>query len=159
MGAIAISATCVSDWLLKKYDSPKEGVRKRIIPFWITIFCVHFIADFFQPGKHDGINTSLATISIFFGTLFLLIFYAWDKYYDAKLPFLTPLGRNALLIFMLQGIYILIYQFLWGSAISFRTQFPGLLGNFIGMLVFVVPIALLIIIAWIFDKLKIYIKF
>ncbi|MHA1453149.1 MAG: hypothetical protein ACTSRD_09835 [Promethearchaeota archaeon] len=159
MAAIAISATCVSDWLLKKYESPIEGAKKRIIPFWIIIFCLHFIVDFFQPGKHMGINTSLATISIFFGTLFLLIFYAWDKYYDAKLPFLTPLGRNALLMFALQGIYISIYDFIWGSAYSFRSQFPGLLGDFYGMLIFVLPIALLILIGWILDKLKVYIKF
>ena len=159
MAAIAISATCVSDWLLKKFKSPIEGAKKRIIPFWISIFCLHFIVDAFQPGKHMGINTSLATISIFFATLFLLIFFAWDRYYDTMLPFLTPLGRNALLMFALQGIYIFIYAYIWGSAYSFRMQFPGLLGDFYGMLIFVLPIALLILIAWILDKLKLYIKF
>jgi len=159
MGAIAISATCVSDWLLQKYDSPIEGAKKRVIPFWICIFCVHFIADFFQPAKHDGINTSLASISIFFGTLFLLIFFAWDRYYNAKLPFLTPFGRNALLVFALQEIHLIPYSYIWENVVEFRTQFPGLLGNFIGMLLFVLPIALLMFIAWILDKMKLYVKF
>jgi hypothetical protein len=159
MGAIAISATCISDWLLKKYNDPKDGVKNRIIPYWIIVFCLHFITDFFQPGNHDGINTSLATISIFFGTLFLLIFYAWDTYFNIKLVFLTPLGRNSLLLFLLQTVYLLIYQFTWYDIRDFRTQFPGMLGNFLGMLVFVVPIGFLIFVAWILDKLKIYIKF
>jgi hypothetical protein len=159
MAAIAVSATCISDWLLKKYESPIDGVKKRIIPYWLGIFGLHFVVDFFQAGRHNGINTSLATISIFFGTLFLLIFYAWDKYYDAKLVFLTPLGRNALLIFAIQSIYLVLYEYLWGSAYNFRTQFPGSLGDFLGMVIFVVPIAFLIFIAWILDKLKIYIKF
>jgi hypothetical protein len=160
MGAIAVSATCISDWLLKKYDDPKEGIKKRIIPFAIITFCVHFIVDFFQPAEHlDGINVSLATSSIFICIFLLLTHYLFDKYFDVKIPFLTPLGRNALLMFTIQGIYLAIYGYFWPGIVAFRLNFPGILGNAVGVCLFVGPIALLTFIGWILDKFNIYIKF
>jgi len=159
MGAIAISATCVSDWLLIQYEDPIQGIRKRIIPFTIIIFCFHFLVDFFQPAEHSGINASLASVSIFIAIYLFLAHYAFDKYFNVKIPFLTPLGRNALLMFILQGIYLFIYGIFWSNALEFRAQFPGLVGNFLGICLFIGPIALLIVIAWILDRLKLYLKF
>ncbi|MBN2157043.1 MAG: hypothetical protein JW776_13450 [Candidatus Lokiarchaeota archaeon] len=159
MTAIAISATCVSDWLLKSYPTQLDGIKKRILPYWVFILCFHFVVDFLQPARHDGITASLAALSIFFAIFFLIMFYAWDTYFDAKMPFLTPLGRNALLMFLLQGIYLFFYGFFWFNAYDFRRRFPGLLGNAIGLGLFFVPIALLICIAWVLDRFKIYLKF
>jgi hypothetical protein len=104
-----------------------------------------------------------------FSTLLVLIFYSLEFFYKFKIPFLTHIGRNALFLFLFQGIFTITYPDLigWNSAHVFRSQMASLLGvgdlmhplvNLAGLIVFILPMLLMYLVAWLFDKFNIHIR-
>jgi hypothetical protein len=167
MGAIAIAASCVWDWMNIDPDNQKEGMKKRVIPFFLIAGILHFIVDFFQPGDHHGINTSISLLAIAFSTLLVVVFFSLEFFFNFKIPFLTHLGRNALFLFLFQGTFTIPYGMIWDNAYNFRTSMAGLIGvvdlthpfvNLMGLLAFIIPIMLSYFIAWLFDKLNWHIR-
>ncbi|MHA1111947.1 MAG: hypothetical protein ACTSRE_12640 [Promethearchaeota archaeon] len=169
MGAIAIAATCVWDWMNIEPSDQKIGMRKRVIPFFLIAGVLHFVVDFFQTADHHGINVSIGLLSLAFSTLLVLIFYSFEFFFKFKIPFLTHLGRNALFLFLFQGIFTITYPliFEWNSALAFRTDMSVFLGiadlthpliDLLCLLAFLVPILIIYFVGWLFDKLNWHIR-
>ena len=167
MSAIAIAATCVWDWMNMDPNDHKIGLKKRVIPLVFITGVSHFVIDFFQTADHHGTNVSISLLSIAFSTLLVLVFYSLEFFFKFKVPFLTHLGRNALFLFLFQGIFTVTYPIIWGDAFTFRTQMAGLFGvvdlshplvNLMALIAFLVPILVMYFVAWFMDKYHLYIK-
>jgi len=167
MGAIAIVASCVWDWMQKDPNDQKIGMKKRVLPLMIITGVLHFIVDFFQTAEHHGINVSLGLLSIAFSSLLVVIFFSLENYFNFKIPPLTHIGRNALFLFLFQGIFTLTYPEIWGGALEFRTQMATLFGlsdltlplvDLMAIIVFLAPMLVMYLVAWLFDRYHIYIK-
>jgi hypothetical protein len=167
MGAIAIAATCVWDWMNLDPSDQLVGMKKRVIPFFLIAGVLHFAVDFFQPADHHGINVSISLLALAFSTLLVLVFFSLEYFFKFKISFLTHLGRNALFLFLFQGTFTVPYGMIWGNALNFRTSMSNLFGvadlthpliNLMGLLAFIIPIMLTYLIAWLFDKFNIHIR-
>ena len=167
MGAIAIAASCVWDWMNMDPTDQKVGMRKRVIPLLFISGVLHFIIDFFQTAEHHGINLSIGLLAFAFCCLLVVAFFSLENYFKFKVPFLTHLGRNALFLFLFQGIFTLTYPEIWGSALEFRTQMATLFGglplthplvDLMAVIIFLAPMLVMYLVAWIFDRYNIHIR-
>jgi len=167
MIAIAIAATCVWDWMNIDPNDQKIGMKKRVIPFFLIAGVLHFVVDFFQPADHHGTNFSISLLALAFSTLLVVVFFSLENFFKFKIPFLTHLGRNALFLFLFQGIFTIPYGMIWDNAFNFRTDIASIIGvadlghpfvNLMGLSAFIVPILLSYFIAWLFDKFNWHIR-
>ncbi|MBN2157042.1 MAG: hypothetical protein JW776_13445 [Candidatus Lokiarchaeota archaeon] len=167
MGAIAITATCIWDWMQMDPNDQIIGFKKRVIPIMLITGLLHFIVDFFQTAEHHGINLSLGLLAIAFSCLLVIVFFSLEFFYKYKIPPLTHIGRNALFLFLFQGIFTLTYPEIWGDALAFRTQMASLFGvaelthplvDLMGLIAFLVPMLIMYLVAWLMDRYHIYIK-
>ncbi|MCP4764339.1 MAG: hypothetical protein GY870_21375 [archaeon] len=156
--AIAISATCVWDWINMDPKDGKIGMKERVVKFALLMLVLAFIIDFLQPAAHRGTNTALVCLTVGATSSFCTIFYAFENYYDIDIPILSALGRNALFLYLMQGIYTIPYDAL-GLNAEWVWSFGITAGKIIGLLLCIIPIAILICIAVLMDKKKIYFKF
>jgi hypothetical protein len=164
---VAITGTCVWDWFKLNPEKPQEGTRKRLIPLMSITYIGQFIIDFFQTGDSRGMNPSVIFLGIALSTAFFMLAHAIGVYYKFNLPIFSYLGKNALFLVSLQGVIMIIYGLIWpGAGQDFRNTvsqwfhvYPThALVNFAGILVFVIPLALIILIAWTLERMNIHIK-
>ncbi len=167
MIAIAIVASCVWDWMNMDPNDQKVGMKKRVIPLLFISGVLHFVIDFFQTAEHHGINLSLGLLSIAFCSLLVVVFFSLENFFKFKVPFLTHLGRNALFLFLFQGIFTLTYPEIWGDALTFRTQMATLFGgiplthplvDLMAVVIFMLPMIIMYLVAWLFDRYNIHIR-
>ena len=151
--AIAIAATCFSQWYRLDPQDPKVGFKKRILPA-ATIFIIAFYCfDWIQPAEHHDATTSLALLAIAASGFLIAVFYGFELM-KFKVPVLSEMGRNMLFLFIFAFIFDIIIGLLMDSSRDFFASNP-----LITMLLFgVLPIAIEAGIAMLFARLKWIIK-
>ena len=147
---ITIMATCTYDWWYNLNDqekNPEAGIKKRVLPVAISSYVVCYILNYVQPADHTDATTSLALMAIGTSQFVCFIFYSFEKV-GVKIPFLTALGRNVLLM-----VLIVAVQGEWLGLIPVNNAIVALL--WVGIL----PIVVCTAIAWILHRYKLYLRF
>jgi hypothetical protein len=157
---IAISATCVWDWMNLDPKEPNVGIKQRVLKFASLMFIVAFLYDFIEPANHHGTNLVLCCLAIGTGTFMCIILYTFERYFTFKVPVISELGRNAILLYLLQSAFTLPYDEIFpDNAVSFWGMFPLPWGRIVGLLLAVLPIAGLMAFAVLLDRKNIHFKF
>lgn len=102
--AIAIAGTCFCQWYKMDLNDPNVGFKKRILPAATISIVVFYLFDWIQPAEHHDATTSIALLAIGASGFLIAIFYSFEKM-DFKVPVLSEMGRNLLLLFILAFIF------------------------------------------------------
>ncbi|MHA1679642.1 MAG: hypothetical protein ACTSUE_01455, partial [Promethearchaeota archaeon] len=153
-GAIAIAGSCFWDWFDR--EKPVESIKKRHIPIAVYSIILCFIVMWFIPFEHHDLTVSQDLLAIASGFFLLILFFSFEYIFKYKLPLLTELGRNPLILYIsgiiagevfgLIGIYDLLAdantgQFAW-----------------VGLILCATSVAIVGFIGWILNKNKIYLR-
>lgn len=148
--AIAIAATCFWDWFDK--DKPAESIKKRHLPFATYSLITCFIVVWFIPFEHHDLTISQDLLAIGAGYFLLILFFCFEVVFKYKIPLLTALGRNALILYA----FGLVIDIIWGVAGVYDIINPEL--AWLGLVVIVATIAIIGTIGWALNKGKIYLR-
>ncbi|MBN2157112.1 MAG: hypothetical protein JW776_13795 [Candidatus Lokiarchaeota archaeon] len=156
---IGIIAAGVAGWIFKPDGTIKEeGWKKQVLPLAIGFMVLSYLSWFINWADHHKVNMSLATMAIGFSSLMIFTFYAMGQR-NFKIPLLTPLGKNMLLVFLLSMI---INEVIYKDMILISFNLIGLptwYGPLLDMLlVGIIPTILMWAIVWPLDKFNIIIK-
>jgi len=121
--AIAIAATSFSQWLKMDPKNPDVGFKRRILPASTIAIIAFYCFDWIQPAEHHDATTSLALLAIGASGFLITIFYGFDKL-NFKVPLLSEMGKNMLLLFILAFVWDLIIGIVVDSARDFLLNFP-----------------------------------
>ncbi len=105
--AIAVAATCFSQWFKIDPENPDIGFKKRILPVATIMIIAFYCFDWIQPAEHHDATTSLALFAIAASGFLMAVFYGFEKL-KFKVPVLSEMGRNMLLLFILSFLWDLI---------------------------------------------------
>jgi hypothetical protein len=151
--AIAIVATCFSQWYKMDPDDPNVGFKKRILPV-STIFIVGFyLLNWIQPAEHHDATTSLALFTISVAGCPIAVFYSFDNM-NFKIPILSEMGRNMLLLFIIAFAFDQYAGILVHNYRDLFIVYPILSMIFFG----IIPIAAEALIAYSLARSRIIIK-
>ncbi len=148
--AIAIAGTCFSQWYKLDSNDPNVGFKKRILPVATIFIIIFYCLDWIQPAEHHDATTSLAFLAIAASGFLIAVFYGFEKL-KFKVPVLSEMGKNMLLLFILA----FIFDFTIGL---FETEIRVANPLIVMLLVGVVPIAIEAGIAMLLAKWNIKIK-
>lgn len=151
--AIAIVATCFSQWYKTDPNDPIVGFKKRILPGATIAIVAFYCLDWIQPAEHHDVTTSLALLAIATSGFMISVFYFFDTI-GFKLPVLSAMGKNMLLLFILAFIIDLYVGILADNFKGLLLAFPVLALLLVGIL----PILFEVAIALVLDKKNIKIK-
>ncbi|QEE16101.1 DUF5009 domain-containing protein [Promethearchaeum syntrophicum] len=150
--AIGLVASAFTLWFLNpKGEINEEGIKKNVLPLTVAFLISSYLLDFIQWSDHHKVSTPLAMLAVSVSTFFLYAFYHFDK--DGfHVPGLSTFGKNMLMVFLFSMV---INELVYYGLIE---GYLGISGVFDMILLGIVPILLIWIIAWIFEKLNWIIK-
>jgi len=148
--AIAVAATCFSQWYKMDPENPDVGFKKRILPVATIMIIAFYCFDWIQPAEHHDATTSLALFAIAASGFLIAVFYSFEKM-KFKVPVLSEMGRNLLLLFIIAFVWDLILGLIDKDLLTFSPVLTMLL-------VGVLPIAVEAGIAMLLAKKDIIIK-
>jgi hypothetical protein len=150
--ALAIAGTCFWDWL-NEGGNVVLAIKRRIMPVAVYSWVACFVALWFIPLSHWDLTVSQDLLALGMGFFMLVLFLAAEQFFKYKIPYLTALGRNALILYIIgflgewiymdSGVFVLVTP---------ETAWLGLI-LCAGL---VVPVTAL---GWALDKHKIYWRF
>ncbi|MFX0058260.1 MAG: hypothetical protein ACFE85_14895 [Candidatus Hodarchaeota archaeon] len=151
--AIAMAATCFSQWYKMDPDDPNVGFKKRILPVATISIIAFYLFDWIQPAEHHDATTSLALFAIAACGFLIAVFYSFEKI-GFKVPVLSEMGKNLLLLFIIAFVFDQYTSLLIDGNRDFFVSYP-----YLAMLLFgVIPIAVEAGIAILLAKKDIKIK-
>ena len=149
--AIAIIATSFSQWFKMDPNDPLVGFKKRILPASTLSIAAFYCLDWVQAAEHHDVTTSLALLAIATSGFMIAVFYFFETI-DFKIPLLSEMGRNMLILFIGAFLYADLYVKIYPKAFLLANPLLTLL------LVGLIPIAIGAGIAILLDKKNIKIK-
>ncbi len=149
-GAISIMGTCFWDWFDK--DKPVEAIKSRHLPVAMYSLVACFIVMWFIPFEHHDLTVSQDLLAISTGYFLLVLFFSFERLFKFKAPLLTPMGRNALVLYAI-GI---IPGTVLGEIGAFAFLTPEI--AWLGLLYCAGTVALVGAVGWLLDKKKIYLR-
>lgn len=149
--AIAIAGTCFSQWYKMDSNDPDVGFKKRILPVATIFIIVFYCLDWIQPAEHHDATTSLAFLAIAASGFLIAVFYGFEKM-KFKVPVLSEMGKNMLLLFILAFIFDVAIGLLDRDFLMANPLFTML---FIGVLPIVIEAGIALLLAKWDVKIKI----
>lgn len=149
-GAIAIMGTCFWDWFRK--EQPVESIKARHLPVAMYTLVACFVVMWFIPFEHHDLTVSQDLLAISSGYFLLVLFFCLEHVFTFSVPLLTPLGRNAIILFAIG----LIPGTVLGEIGAFTIITLGT--AWLGLLYCAGSVALVGIVGWILDRKKIYLR-
>ncbi|MHA1195722.1 MAG: hypothetical protein ACTSRH_06990 [Promethearchaeota archaeon] len=143
---IAIAGTCFSQWYKKDPNNPDIGFKKRILPAATLSIILFYCFDWIQPAEHHDATTSLALLSIGVSGFLISIFYSFEKL-NFKLPILSEMGRNLLLLFIIAFVFDLYIGFLADHYRTFLVEYPVVTMLICGILPIVIEAGIALLLA------------
>ncbi|MHA1200694.1 MAG: hypothetical protein ACTSQF_15350 [Candidatus Heimdallarchaeaceae archaeon] len=106
LAGIGLVASAFASWMIVDGGTVDESsFKKRILPISVGSFVVMFVLEFFQWADHENSTVPICAIAIGISGLALFLFYQMEKF-EFKIPILSPLGKNMLLVFILEMVLI-----------------------------------------------------
>jgi predicted acyltransferase len=152
--AISCIAAAFTAWIFTDDGKVKEqSMRARILPVSLWFFISSYFLDFLQWADHHYVTSSLVGLAIATSGFILYLFYKFDQE-DFKIPGLTAMGKNMLMIFILSMILNeLVY-----IEIMINSGLLGQNGLIDLLLMGIPPILFMWIIAKLLERFNLYIK-
>nr|MDO8114971.1 hypothetical protein [Candidatus Sigynarchaeota archaeon] len=148
--SIAIAGTCFWDWF--NPDKPVESIRSRHLPIAMYSLIACFIVAWFIPTEHHDLTVSQNLLAISSGYFLLVLFFGFEHVFKFEFPLLTPLGRNALLLFIMQLIPGELFQVLGlYDLVTPETAWFGLV-------LCALAVTVIGIVGWLLHRKKIYLR-
>ncbi|HME52237.1 MAG TPA: hypothetical protein VKM55_08460 [Candidatus Lokiarchaeia archaeon] len=149
--ALAIAGTCFWDWLDK--DNVTASFKRRILPVGIYSWVACFVVCWFIPFSWMDASVTQDLLALGMVFFMLTLFFCMEQFFKYKIPYLSALGKNALILYIIGFLGWWLYMYL--GLFNFVTPETAWLGLVLctGL---VVPVVLL---AWVLDKNKIYWRF
>jgi len=149
--ALAIAGTCFWDWLDK--DDVVVSFKRRILPVAVYSWVACFVVSWFIPFSWWDSSVSQDLLALGMVFFMLALFFCMEQFFKFKIPYLSALGKNALILYIIGFLGWWLYMYL--GAFTIVTPDTAWLGLVlcIGL---VVPVVLL---GWALDKNKIYWRF
>jgi hypothetical protein len=149
--SIAIIATSFSQWYKMDPNDPRVGFKKRILPVSAIAIAAFYCLDWVQAAEHHDVTTSLALLAIATSGFMISVFYFFETI-DFKVPMLSEMGRNMLILFIGAFFYGDLYVQIYPKDFLLASPLLALI------LVGIIPIAIGMGIALLLDKKNIKIK-
>jgi len=121
--AIAIAATCFSQWFKMDLSDPKVGFKRRILPVSTIAIALFYIVDWIQPAEHHDCTSSLALLAIGATGFLIAVFFSFELL-NFKVPLLSEMGKNLLILFIFALVFSLLAQELVNNMRDFMLEFP-----------------------------------
>jgi len=131
--AIAIAGTCFSQWYKMDPKDPKVGFKKRILPVSMIAIIVFYCYDWIQAAEHHDATTSLALLAIAASGFLIAVFYGFELL-NFRVPVLSEMGKNMLLLFILSLLIDSYVGFLVDDFRDFLVMNPIITMLIIGVL-------------------------
>ncbi len=155
----AIIAAGISGWIFNSDGTVKEdNWKKRVLPLAFGFMVLSYVSWFIQWADHHRANMSISTMAIGFSAFIIFAFYKMGKH-GFKLPILTPLGKNMLLVFILSMVInevVYMGMILYGFDLIGIQEWYGPILDLV--LAGIVPILLMWIIVYPLHRFNIIIK-
>lgn len=152
--AIAIAATCFSQWFKMDPNDTKIGFKKRILPVSTIAIMLFYVVDWIQPAEHHDCTTSLALLAIAVSGFLIAVFFSFEML-NFKVPVLSEMGKNLLVLFIFALVFSLLAQFLADNFRDILLAFPALTMLLLGVLPILVEAGIAILLAKFNIKIKI----
>jgi hypothetical protein len=152
--AIAIAATCFSQWFKMDPNDTKIGFKKRILPVSTIAIMSFYVIDWIQPAEHHDCTTSLALLAIAVSGFLIAVFYSFEML-NFKIPVLSEMGKNLLILFIFALVFSLLAQFLVDGFRDVLVTFPILTMLVLGVLPILIEAGIAIFLAKYNIKIKI----
>ena len=152
--AIAIAATCFSQWFKMDPNDTKIGFKKRILPVSSIAIMLFYVVDWIQPAEHHDCTTSLALLAIAVSGFLIAVFFSFEQL-NFKVPILSEMGKNLLILFIFALVFSLLAQFLVDDFRAFLLAFPVLTMLILGVLPILIEASIAILLARFNIKIKI----
>ncbi|TFG17675.1 MAG: hypothetical protein EU530_10260 [Promethearchaeota archaeon] len=156
---VAIIGGAIAGWVLNADGTINdENWKKRVLPLAFGFMTLSFVSWFIQWADHHKANMSLTTMTIGFSAFMIFAFYKMQKV-NFRIPILSPLGKNMLLVFLLSMV---INEVVYADMVLKNFDLIGM-GGWYGpildlILAGVVPIMLMWAIVYPLHKYNIIIK-
>jgi len=144
--AIAIAGTCFSQWYKLDPSDPNVGFKKRILPVSTIAIIAFYFFDWIQFAEHHDATTSLALLSIAASGFLIAVFYGFEKM-NFKVPVLSEMGKNMLLLFIIAFIFDQYVGFLADGYRDFLIANPILTMILVGVLPIVIEAGIAMLLA------------
>ncbi|MFX0025407.1 MAG: hypothetical protein ACFE8M_03270 [Candidatus Hermodarchaeota archaeon] len=144
--AIAIAGTCFSQWYKMDPNDPKVGFKKRILPVATITIILFYCFDWIQPAEHHDATTSLSLLAIAAAGFLIAIFYGFEKL-KFKVPILSEMGKNMLLLFIIAFIFDVYVGLLAENMRDFLVAYPIITMLLIGVLPIVIEAGIALLLA------------
>ena len=109
MCAMAVMGSCFGQWIHENPDGLDDVFRRRITPITLWAIIGAYCMDWLQPAAHHDATAALQLQAMAIGGVNIMIFYSLGRL-GIRLPVLSALGRNLLLMFLISGIAVAIYM-------------------------------------------------
>lgn len=156
---IGVITSAVAAWIFNldgTYNN--DNWKKKVLPLTIGFMVLSYLSWFIQWADHHYVNMSLSTMAIGFSSLMIFTFYKMEQH-DFKIPLLTPLGENMLLVFFLAN---LMNEFVYMGMILDPFGLVGInawYGSVVNMiLVGVIPTLLMWVLVWLLHRYNLFLK-
>jgi len=152
--AIAIAATCFSQWFKMDPNDTKVGFKKRILPVSSIAIMLYYVVDWIQPAEHHDCTTSLALLAIAVSGFLIAVFFSFEML-NFKVPVLSEMGKNLLVLFIFALVFSLLAQFLVDDFRDVLLALPVLTMLVLGILPIVIEAGIAMLLAKFNIKIKI----
>ncbi|NMC08567.1 MAG: hypothetical protein GYA24_25385 [Candidatus Lokiarchaeota archaeon] len=150
--ALAIAGTCFWDWL-NEGENAAVAIKRRIMPVAVYSWVACFVVLWFVPLSHWDLTASQDLLALGTGYFMLVLFFATEQFFKYNVPYLTALGRNALISYII-GFFIEWIYLKSGVYALITPKNVWIVFLLIAGLVMIVAV-----LAWALDKRKIYLRF
>jgi hypothetical protein len=158
MGLVGIGlvASAFTSWMIKEDNTVEESnFKKRILPISVGSFLVMFLVEFIQWADQELSTVAICAMGIGISGLALFLFYQMEKS-QFKVPILSPLGKNLLIVIIL--VWVLI-QTMYLDLFLIEFIQANLLYPFYHLIYAgIVPIVIIWGIAKVLDELKLFLR-
>ncbi len=144
--AIAIAATCFSQWYKLDPENPKVGFKKRILPAATISIIAFYCLDWVQPAEHHDATTSLALLAIAASGFLIAVFFSFEQL-GFKVPVLSEMGRNMLFLFIFAFLFDITIGLFMDSSREFFASNPIITMLLIGVLPILIEAGIAILLA------------
>jgi hypothetical protein len=152
--AIAIAATCFSQWFKMDPNDTKIGFKKRILPVSSIAIILFYVVDWIQPAEHHDCTTSLALLAVAVSGFLIAVFFSFEQL-KFKVPVLSEMGKNLLVLLIFALVFSVLAELLADNFRDILLAFPVLTMLILGILPIVVEAGIAMLLAKWDIKIKI----
>ena len=135
-------------------NDTKIGFKKRILPVSTIAIMLFYVVDWIQPAEHHDCTTSLALLAIAVSGFLIAVFFSFEML-NFKVPILSEMGKNLLVLFIFALVFSLLAQFLVDDFREIILALPVLTMLVLGVLPILIEAGIAMLLARFNIKIKI----